>query len=141
MTRNAQIVLIGLVVLVVGGAYNYQRNAGLDQDLTFRPYRGVADADLAVLAQAYEEELEALHRRYETFAKPSDVESQGSESGVIVNLSDFERSQRVNERRKAFHRKILDREVELETLQTEQRIRSQGLDQEWKRILRRVITL
>ena len=141
MAPNARIVLIGLIVLVVGGAYNYHRNRGLDEDLAFRPYRGVADADLAVLAQAYEEELEALQRRYETFAKPSDVESQPSASDVIVRVTDFERTQRVNERRKALHRKILEREVELETLKTEQRIRREGLDRHWKRIFRRVITL
>jgi hypothetical protein len=141
MTPNARIVLIGLVVLVVGGAYNYHRNQDLDEDLAFRPYRGVASADLAVLAQAYEEELEGLHRRYETFGEPLDAEDPSSDPGVVVRLSDFERSQRVNERRKGLHRKILDREIELETLQTEQRIRRQGLDREWKRILRRATTL
>jgi hypothetical protein len=128
--------------LLVAGAYNYHRNAYLDEELEFRSYRGIKDADLALLTDAYQDELKGLQTRYTSLGDPAQLPPEkGGRPEVRVNLRQFERTQRANERRKDLHREILEREVELEQLRTEQRIRDLRLDQAWRRILRRVTTL
>jgi hypothetical protein len=142
MGGQARLLFALVACLVVGGAYNYHRNAYLDEDLEFRAYKGLKGADLKVLTQAYEAELQGLQARYAAFGDPDSAGgAKSTGQGVRVNLADFERAQRVNERRKKLHRQILEREVELEALRTEKKIRAEGLDRLWRRILRRSIRL
>ncbi|MEE8556953.1 MAG: hypothetical protein V3T14_03600 [Myxococcota bacterium] len=140
MGSSVRIVLGALVLIALGGAYNYHRNEYLDRDLESRAYRTVRDPDLVILREAYESELRALQDRYSRLGSPKGA-SRARSRDVKVKIGQFEAAQRHNERKKALHRQILEREIELEALRTEREIRVSGLDQEWRRVLRRLITL
>lgn len=138
--RVGSLPLLLLVALLVGGGYNYHRNAPLDRELEFRPYAGLKDADLAALL--------AVHRAKRDQIAASFGE-RGPEAGFAAlapsdypgKVTAFERFQRENERWKQGRRDMLTQQTMVDALELEQRIRSEGLDQAWARILRRAVTL
>ena len=128
--------------MLVGGAgaYNYHRNAQLDADFQFRPYKGLSDSELEVLIAAYDEEIETLGRHRERFQDPSEKLDRVS-SYIADRIEAFEESQQRNESWKKLRRSMMERQVAVEEIRTEQEIRRSGVDKEWRRILRRVTTL
>ena len=55
------VVLLGLVG--VAGAYNYHRNAWMDQELeSFRPYKGLSDEELDTLVEAHRGEMVTMQQ-------------------------------------------------------------------------------
>jgi hypothetical protein len=130
-------VILGLAA--AGGAYNYHRNADLEEQAEFRPYGSIADADLEVLAAAYEQELETLRDRFTRMGGASASDSGSSLIGDRVR--DFERSQKSNDHRVGLRREILEREVTMQKIQKELQRRRVGTDGSWMRFLRRVTTI
>jgi hypothetical protein len=133
------LLLLGLCALLLGGGFvNYQRNAGLDKDLQFRPYAGYSDKDLDAMRKAYEKQvgqmrsgLGEVDQSRIARTKPSDYQSK---------LREFERFQKENERWKEGHREMLGSQVVVDAIKKEQEIRRAGLDNPWNRILRRATT-
>ncbi len=130
--------LVLCAALLGGGFLNYQRNAGLDKDLQFRPYAGYSDRDLDAMRRAYEQQaaqmrggLGEVDQSRIARTKPSDYQTK---------LREFERFQQENERWKEGHREMLGTQVVAEAIRKEQEIRRAGLDNPWKRILRRATT-
>ncbi len=136
---------LGILVLVVGlgaaGYANYERNAPLDEELKDRPYKALAEDDLNALSSAYQKELDGLSGRLKATA--------GDKTGIMDGYAPadfdgkvkaFESFQRKNNSWRDTNRLRLEHEGELEKIEKERRIRSEGLDDETTRILRRVLT-
>jgi hypothetical protein len=138
---RAFVFLLGFLALLAGGgAYNYHRNAYLDEATQFRPYRGLSDADLQTLLRAYE----SRHKRMQTnFAGPGPdvaVEHLGA-SDLGGKVKAFDHFEVEHQRWKEGRREMLGEEVTVDSLRKEQALRRQGLDNPWTRILRRATTL
>lgn len=124
-----------------GGAYfNYQRNAPMDKELEFRPYKGLSDADLETLIEAYRANITSLTQQlgsgpdYSGFQRVRPHDFGGK-------LEAFERFQEENERWKVGHRKTIEGKVVVDALLLEKSIRDRGLHKESVRIMRRVTAL
>jgi hypothetical protein len=138
--------LLGLALMILvlgagGGAYfNYQRNAPMDTELAFRPYKGLSDADLDALIEAYRTNITSLTQQLGS--GPDDSGFQRVRPGDFSGkLEAFERFQEENERWKAGHRQTVEGKVVVDALLQEKSIRDRGLHKESVRIMRRVTTL
>jgi hypothetical protein len=136
---RALVVLVVLLVGIAGGGFvNYQRNAALDQELEFRPYKGLSDADLAALRDAYEKSVGQMES---SLGNPDgDVFRKVKPGDFGGKVKAFERFQQENERWKQGHRAALENRATIDAIKKEQGIRRSGLDDPWKRILRRATT-
>ncbi len=142
MSRNGPLLLGILVLLLIGAAYNYTRNAALDRDFESRTYERISEEDLVALEYAYAGEVKSLRARLKRMGAPESFFAEPKHrSDLAARVSAFERSQKTNEAWKAIHRKILEQDSELKSIRVEQEIRRKGLDRFWNRILRRVTTL
>ncbi len=131
--------LVVAVVLLLGlggaGFVNYQRNAPLDRDLEFRPYKGLSEADLGALRDAYEKSVSHMEGSLGT---PDDGVFRRVKPGDFQGkVQAFERFQKENERWKDGHRAALENRATIDAIKREQGIRKAGLDNPWRRILRR----
>ena len=141
MGKFLLIVLVLGVALGIGGYTNYERNAHLDEELRDRPYAGYSDADLDSLTNAYEGEMSGLQARLGKAAGDNTRVMDGyAPADFDGKVKAFEQFQRKNNAYRDTNRKRLGHQVELENLQKEQRIRSEGLNDEFTRIKRRVLT-
>jgi hypothetical protein len=136
---RALVVAVVLLLAVGGGGFvNYQRNAPLDRDLEFRPYKGLSDTDLAALRDAY---VKSVGQMESSLGNPDDGVFRKVKPGDFQGkVQAFERFQKENERWKEGHRAALENKATIDAIQREQGIRKQGLDDPWKRILRRATT-
>lgn len=140
MKGSGLAIVLAVVVLGVAGFWNYDRNEHLDKDLEVRPYAGLSDGDLDGLLEAYEAQAATLQQSLGGGPDDSGLRRiRPHDLGRKVEA--FERFQAENRRWKEGHRKALASQVEIDRLRRERKIREAGLDQEWRRILRRVITL
>ncbi len=137
---NAPVLLVLLLGLIGAGGYaNYQRNAELDQELEFRPYAGLSDADLDALLEAYQQELSQIEDSLGN--GPDGSVFRGTKPADLGGkLKAFERFQQENERWKRGHREAINQKVVLDALRQEQAVRRAGLHKPWRRIMRRVTT-
>jgi hypothetical protein len=136
--RAFLIAIVALGVLCAGGAWNYQRNAYLDKDLEFRPFKTLTDAHLVQLLEAHKQNVVTLHM---TAGKAPSVNMAGiDESDLEGKIAAFDRFERQNSAWKERHGIALQEQARVEGLEREQQIRAAGMDQEWRRILRRVST-
>jgi hypothetical protein len=136
--RAFLIAIVALGVLCAGGAWNYQRNAYLDKDLEFRPFKTLTDAHLVQLLEAHKQNVVTLHM---TAGKAPSVNMAGiDESDLEGKIAAFDRFERQNSAWKERHGLALQEQARVEGLEREQQIRAAGMDQEWRRILRRVST-
>ncbi len=137
--KNLGLIVVVLVALAGAAWFNYQRNAPLDKDLEFRPYSGLSDGDLASLIDAYELDVVTKTQGLGDGPDHSGI-SRSAPSDFGGKLQAFERFQAENARWKAGHRAAVEGKVVIDRLLKERAIRDAGLDQEWRRILRRVAT-
>jgi hypothetical protein len=141
MGDNSTLLILMLCALTIGGFVNYRRNAPLDAELQNRTYADLKDPDLDTLIQAYEEETRRLRAWVEQ--EPSaNVPSQAlDDSDLGGKVKMFERYQRETNRWRSLRQEVLQREATLEALNKEKNLRARGLDERWRQILRRLITL
>lgn len=85
------LLLLVLVGLLCGGAYNYQRNYRAESAEP-RPYRGYSDEDLGKLLAAYQSETQALEQRYQ--GARTNAGGSGRAGMLDENLRAFEATQR-----------------------------------------------
>ena len=142
MSRNGPFLLGILLLLLVGAAYNYSRNAALDRDIESRPYERISDEDLLAIEEAYRGEVSSLRARLKRMGAPDSFFARPKHrADLATRVAAFEQSQRTNEAWKNVQHKILERESELKSVRAEQEIRRRGLDRFWNRVLRRVTTI
>lgn len=137
--------LLVLLLLVVGvgvaGFANYQRNEALDHELQNRPYQAYKLGDLEKLASAYQGEMDGLQARLaRTGGDNTRIMDGYAPADFEGKLKAFEQFQRKNNSWRDTNRARLEHEVELEKIQKELAIRERGLDDEFTRIKRRVLT-
>jgi hypothetical protein len=131
-----------LVVLVlalgVGGAWNYRRNLEAEAMESPRPYRTLSDVEIEQLITAYRSEIdEWAVRGGEARTRPSSVRERAH---FEDRIREFERVQRAGARERAVDDQLVMRQVELEKLEEEQRLRS-GSQDVLALHLRRLLTL
>ena len=137
---NALKLLLLLVLLVgLGGAWNYRRNEPLDEELAFRPYAGVSDEDLQALLDAHQERV--LHMAQDfTGGGPDTSMRHLAPSDFRGKIKQFERFQQDHERWRQGRREMLSEQTMVDAVEHERSIRRRGLHQPWGRIMRRVTT-
>ena len=136
--------LFGVVLLlaVLGslGSANYVRNAHLDEGNKPRPYKGVSDADVDALIEAYSLKRDALAARLKGAADHSKIMDGYAPADFAGKLDAFEAFQVKNEGWLDTNRSRLEMVVELEKLEFERQLRRQREEGSWAPIFRRVFT-
>jgi hypothetical protein len=122
---GAMLLLVLLLCAGVGGAWNYQRNLALEeQKKGERPFNGYSDQDLAALAEAYRQEIDAFDRRYRASLQGR---TQARDRGLLgERVNEFERVQRSNDRIREATAEVAQREARLADISAEQRYRAQA---------------
>jgi hypothetical protein len=113
------LLLVILAGLVGAGAWNYDRNLR-EEEAAPRPYRGYADADLAKLLDAYENELEALRGRG---SAAGGVAAGGQR--LMDNVVAFERTRAAADAARSQQGELAQREAIVRQLRDEQQLRAQ----------------
>ena len=136
MTGSTKKLLVLLLILAVGGAYNYQRNVK-QEELQLRPYRGYSDSDLQALLEAYRTDADQLAKRYGAVRK---VRSTVRGGGLIdEQVRQFEEIQRRGDEVRDAGAQISMREADIAQMEREIRLRDQERDR-LRLFLRRVAT-
>jgi len=129
--------LILLAILGTAGGWNYHRNALID-DAVPRPYRGYSDEELQQLMSAYQEEVDIQMAHYRKSGGANQLKVQGG--GLLEEqIDEFERVQRVSQRRKERAYKVTDNQILVEQLAKEQIARDRDRPF-YKLVFRRVTT-
>lgn len=143
MARSGSSQLVPLLVLVtlLGGAgtWNYRRNVEVE-NAELRPYRTLADADLALLLAAAEQEAEALSGRYATLRQQRAPKGQSGAARPSARFRDFEQAQSHGRAVRELGYRASEREATLEELRREQGRRA-GEGGPMQVFLRRLLTL
>ncbi len=133
------ILLVLVVALPIGGYVNYQRNEPLDQELKDRTYAALSNHDLKALADAYQSQTAAYKSRLaEGGPQGQDMVDGHAAADFEAKLKGFESFQQFNRQWRDIRGKMLEQQAALEKIRREQSIRTRGLHEEWRRILRRV---
>lgn len=138
--RALNLFLLVVLLLVGGGYVNYQRNAHLDKDLEFRPYKGLSDEDIQTLIQAHGDQVQQMASSLAGQAPDARVEHLAP-SDIQARLEAFESFQSEHQRWRDSRRELLSGQVMVDALRKEQEIRAAGLDKPWMRVLRRATTI
>jgi hypothetical protein len=132
------LLVVLLLGLGVGGAWNYRRNLDAEAAENPRPYRTLSDVEIAQLIAAYEGEIgEWETREGGARSTPGVVRERAH---LEDRIREFERVQRSGARERAVGDDLLVRQIELEKLEEEQRLRS-GSQDVLALHLRRLLTL
>jgi hypothetical protein len=136
-------ILCALCVATAGvGAWNYRRNAAMEQEVVeHRPYRQLSEKDLGLLEEAYQQELAVYTRKVEQYARaaaasgnlPGPTDLQG-------NVDSFQRVQASAERMRQVQGALREREAEIANIKRERELRAKPSEGRWDRILRRTLT-
>ena len=129
--------LVLLVLLVGGGAWNYQRNLARESQED-RPMRGYAEADLEKLLAAYKGEQQRLTQR--AGATPRARERDSSGKLVAENVREFERVQRQSLRVRDAQGDLAETELMVARIEQELARRDQERDP-MAVLIRRVTTI
>ena len=127
-----------LLALGVGGAWNYRRNLDLEAAEHSRPYQALSDAEIDQLIAAYQDEISEWAARAGAL--------RGASGGIRDRahfddrIREFERVQRSGAREREAGDGLRVRQIELEKLEQEQRLRS-GSEDVLALHLRRLLTL
>ncbi len=136
--RGALVPLLVLLLLLVGGgAWNYRRNLERESRED-RPLRGYAEADLEKLLAAYEQEQDRAARR--AGATPRARQKPASGQLVGENVREFERVQRASQRVRDANGDLAESELMVERIQRELQHRDQERDP-MALLIRRVTTI
>jgi hypothetical protein len=136
--RGALIPLLVLLLLLVGGgAWNYHRNLERESRED-RPLRGYAEADLEKLLAAYEQEQERAARRAGATSRAKPKQASGGLVGE--NVRDFERVQRASQRVRDANGDLAETELMVARIQQELQRRDQERDP-MALLIRRVTTI
>jgi len=123
--------LLLLALLGVAGGWNYRRNAAAEA-AEFRPYRGIASAELAQLIEAQEREHAEAERAWKRRgAAPA---AHAGSSDLMQHVGDFERARRASERSQALGARMLAGEADLERMRRERAKRAEE-GTGWRRVL------
>ncbi len=118
--------LLAVLGLLAGlGAWNYFRNLHSEQQV-FRPYRGVSDAELAQLVDAYKSEVERAGARYGAAQEASG--NVRNHQLLAERLGEFERVRRRSERTRELGAKTAELETTLRAVEEERRFRESERD-------------
>jgi len=113
---SVTLLLLVLAVLVGAGAWNYRRNAAVEEDV-YRPYRGYTDAAIEQLIDAYENEHERSSKRFETAASRR-VNVEGK-AYFGEQVQEFERVQKISQNTRALRDGIAESQTSLKLLREE----------------------
>lgn len=111
-----------LLGLLVGGAWNYRRNLEAEEAANRRPYRTLSDTELDQLIAAYRSEVDAWERRRQQL--PSEAGGAREASRLDERIRAFERAQESGARRRAVSQELSSRQIALEKLEEEERLRA-----------------
>ena len=119
------LVLVLLLALAAGGAWNYRRNLAAEEaERAQRPLAGYTTPDLEALAAAYRAELERLTGRYEA-ARGARVGT--AERGFFGDqIDEYERVRRKSGRRREAGAQLGETEAALRDVDEELRARGSG---------------
>ncbi len=120
------LVVVLLLGLLVGGAFNYRRNLEAETAERPRPYRTLSDAEVEQLIAAYRVEIEAWQGRVaDTRDQTGGVRERAH---LDARIREFERVHRSGRGERAVGQELAGRQIELEKLEEEQRLRSGSQD-------------
>jgi hypothetical protein len=108
--------LLLLAILVGAGAWNYRRNAAVEED-DYRPFRGYTDEAIEQLIDAYEGQHEQRSERFEAAANRN-VKVQGK-AYFGEQVQEFERVQRISKNTRALRDEIAESQTSLKLLREE----------------------
>jgi hypothetical protein len=138
-------ILLALVaLLIVGGGWNYHRNAYMVEEAKVpRPFKSLSTEQLNALHDAYTQEKAKAQKSLAKLEGQGDASGSYAPSDLQGKLGGFERAQKQAARYNDAHSAVLDREVELERIQKELALRRSGggSDSPWMLTLRRIVTL
>ncbi len=138
-----KILLVLVAALLIGGGWNYHRNASLaseDEDKTPRPYRKLSSEELDQLLAAYKQERDQYKQALEKIDVEADPMRAYAPSDLEAKLGGFARAQGRAARWTEVHGQMLDREVEIERIQRERTQRGVHVDSGWMRVWRRIVS-
>ena len=114
-------VLLLLAILVAAGGWNFVRNTQTD-DAEVRIYRGYSDAELVQLVSVYQGEVD---QRTETYRQVADRDVVVRDRALLgAQVDEFERVQRLSQRRRELAGQVTDHQISLEQIEIEQRKRA-----------------
>jgi hypothetical protein len=129
-------VVLVLVILVAAGGWNFVRNTRIE-NAEVRFYRGYSDTELEELTSVYESEIDQRTAAYRKVADRSIVVQEGALLGERVD--EFERVQRISQKRKDMAGKVTDNQISLEQIELEWQKRAANRPV-YKMIFRRLIS-
>lgn len=113
---NAARLLLVLVALVGATGWNYHRNLTAEKNVPPSAFTGVSDADLEVLKQAYQSEVDALTAKGGLAARAT----ARTTSGVASGAREFERVQRAMRATREKGYQVAERQAAIEAIEREQ---------------------
>jgi hypothetical protein len=110
------LLLLVLAILVGAGAWNYRRNAAVE-DEGYRPFRGYTDEAIEQLIDAYEDQHERSSKRFEAAASRK-VNVEGK-AYFGEQVQEFERVQGISRNTRALRDGIAESQTSLKLLTEE----------------------
>jgi hypothetical protein len=110
------LLLLVLAILVGAGAWNYRRNAAVE-DEGYRPFRGYTDEAIEQLIDAYEDQHERSSKRFEAAASRK-VNVEGK-AYFGEQVQEFERVQGISRNTRALRDGIAESQASLKLLTEE----------------------
>jgi hypothetical protein len=108
--------LLLLAILVGAGAWNYRRNAAVEEE-DYRPFRGYTDEAIEQLVDAYEGQHERSSKRFEAAAgRKVNVEGKAY---FGEQVQEFERVQRISRNTRALRDGLAESQTSLKLLTEE----------------------
>ena len=108
--------LLLLAILVGAGAWNYRRNAAVEED-DYRPFRGYTDEAVEQLIDAYEGQHERSSKRFEAAASRK-VKVEGKPY-FGEQVQEFERVQRISRNTRTLRDGLAESQTSLKLLKEE----------------------
>jgi hypothetical protein len=137
-TGNSVVQLLVLLAILVGaGAWNYRRNAAVEEN-DYRPFRGYTDEAIEQLIDAYEGQHELTSKRFDA-ATGHDVKVEGK-AYLGEQVQEFERVQRISQSTRALRDDLAESQTSLKLLKEEAAKRA-GERQKLKTFLKRLLTV
>ena len=114
--RSVIMPLLVLAILVGAGAWNYRRNAAVEEE-DYRPFRGYTDEAIEQLIDAYEDQHERSSKRFEAAASRK-VKVEGK-AYFGEQVQEFERVQGISKNTRALRDGIAESQTSLKLLREE----------------------